>query len=221
MICQNCKNEIPDHSNFCIHCGHPQKQSGSYISGKTSNKHFIIFVIAVLAIATTVVFFTMDEHTLENPADAQTTSGLAIQLENLLEQEKNDPDNLQIQTALGHAFFDIGKFGKALNYYKKVLQRQPDNVEVIIDAGVCYFNQDNLEQAEANFVKALAIDPSHAVGLYNMGIVYSKKGLNEQAAKYWHKILQVAPDSPQADLIRKIKEQMNLQTPKEQPNGQR
>ncbi|MDH5761413.1 MAG: fused MFS/spermidine synthase [Nitrospinota bacterium] len=47
------------------------------------------------------------------------------QIDRLLEQQRKEPDNLNILLNLGHAFYQIGEYARSVEYLEKVLEREP------------------------------------------------------------------------------------------------
>jgi len=60
-----------------------------------------------------------------------------------------------------------------------------------------------VEKAIAMFEKAIALKPDHPIALFNLGISYRGQNNLEKANYYWKKYLEVAPDSPLADTVKK------------------
>ncbi len=122
-------------------------------------------------------------------------------LEQLLSRE---PDNYRAWVALGNAYYDTDQPMKSAEAYDRALALNDKDPNVIVDQGTMYRRLGWFDKAIANFDRALSIDPNHQQALYNSGVVY-RYDLNEfkQAAKKWRKLLELAPNAPGSDQLKK------------------
>lgn len=107
---------------------------------------------------------------------------------------KEHPDNTQAWVELGNAFFDLDRFGDAINAYEKSLSIHPDNSHVLTDLGVMYRRSKEPEKALAAFDRAIAVQPGFETAMFNKGIVYMHD-LNDlpKAIEAWEQLLKVNP----------------------------
>lgn len=107
---------------------------------------------------------------------------------------KENPDNPQAWIELGNAFFDLDRFGDAINAYGKALSIQPDNPHVLTDLGVMYRRNNEPEKALEAFGKAIAVQPDFETAWFNKGIVYMHD-LNDlpKAIEAWEQLVKVNP----------------------------
>lgn len=107
---------------------------------------------------------------------------------------KENPDNPQAWVELGNAFFDLDRFGDAINAYEKALSIQPDNPHVLTDLGVMYQRNNEPEKALEVFNKAIAVQPDFETPWFNKGIVYMHD-LNDipKAIEAWEQLVKVNP----------------------------
>jgi len=107
---------------------------------------------------------------------------------------KEHPDNPQAWIELGNAFFDLDRFGDAINAYEKSLSIQPDNPHVLTDLGVMYRRNKESEKALEAFSRAVAVQPGFESAWFNKGIVYMHD-LNDisKAIEAWEQLLKVNP----------------------------
>ena len=125
---------------------------------------------------------------------------------------QEDPDNFNLIVQAGNAFFDIGRYNQAIQYYEKAITIQPV-VDILIDLGVCYFNLDKLDSALTTMEEALKQNPNHKQGLYNIGIVLYNIGRIESALENWQHLTHAHPGTPEADRVQQyINEIKNTQT---------
>jgi tetratricopeptide (TPR) repeat protein len=114
-----------------------------------------------------------------------------------------DPDNLAALIAVGNAYFDSGAWQNAITAYERALQIAPRNVDVRTDMGTSYRNLGHYDRALTEYRLALEYDPSYLNARFNMGVVYANDKKDYQAAiRVWGEILKLAPNYPQAELLR-------------------
>jgi tetratricopeptide (TPR) repeat protein len=114
-----------------------------------------------------------------------------------------DPKNLAVIIALGNAYFDSGQWHEAIRMYTRALEIDPRNADVITDMGTCYRNLGKPDRARDEYRRALGFEPGHLNARYNLGIVnaYNFKDY-ARAIYYWEDLLRLAPNYPDADMIR-------------------
>ena len=107
---------------------------------------------------------------------------------------KENPDNVKAWVELGNAFFDIDRFGDAINAYEKSLSIQPDNPHVLTDLGVMYQRNNEPEKALTAFNKAITVQSDFETAWFNKGIVYMHD-LNDlpKAIEAWEQLVKVNP----------------------------
>lgn len=124
-------------------------------------------------------------------------------LEEAVKQNPNDTESL---LSLAHLLNDSGFYDKAIDNYKKYLDKNPSIPDVWVDMGVCYFNIQKNEDAIAAMSKAIEINPRHQIGLFNLGIVNFSSGKIDEAKKYWQRSIDV---NPSADIAKKAQQLIN------------
>ncbi len=114
-----------------------------------------------------------------------------------------DPQNLAVLVALGNAYYDNGAWRNAIIAYERALQIEPRNADIRTDMGTSYRNLGQYDRALMEYRLALEYDPSHLNARYNMGVVYANDKKDALAAIHvWQEILKLAPNYPQAELLR-------------------
>jgi Tfp pilus assembly protein PilF len=117
--------------------------------------------------------------------------------------EKN-PSDAKLRVELGNLYFDAERYSDAATWYQAALKINPKDPDVSTDLGVSYHYLNQPDRALAQFEESLKADPRHAKTMLNQGIVraYGKQDLVGAAAA-WEKLIQVAPNSPEADVARR------------------
>ncbi len=109
---------------------------------------------------------------------------------------QQNPNNAEIWTRLGHAYFDSDQPAKAIESYTKSLAIIPDNPPVLTDLGVMYRRNGEPDKAIEMFDKALEINPTLEQAMFNKGIVLMNDlGDINGALVTWKKLLQVNPEA--------------------------
>jgi len=138
-----------------------------------------------------VVNNTPTNNNVHNSADMTALN----EIKSLETMVSNNPNDLGSLLKLSHLLNDSGFFQKAIESYKKYLEKNPTNVDVIIDMGVCYYQLRNYDTAIKTMEKGISLDPKHQIAYFNLGIVNSAKGNHDEAVNYWKKAVEINPTS--------------------------
>jgi len=117
------------------------------------------------------------------------------EIQSLESMVNNNPNNLGSLLKLAHLLNDSGFYQKAIDNYKKYLEKKSTDVDVIIDMGVCYYQLRNYDTAIKTMEKGIMLNPKHQIAHFNLGIVNSAKGNHDEALKYWKKAVDINPTS--------------------------
>jgi tetratricopeptide (TPR) repeat protein len=117
--------------------------------------------------------------------------------------DKN-PSDAEVRVQLGNLYFDAERYDEAARWYEAALKVDPKNVNASTDLGIAYYYSNQPDRALAQFDRSLEIDPRHSKTLLNIGIVraFGKQDL-DGAEKAWQRVLDVAPNSPEAEVAKK------------------
>lgn len=216
MDCQNCKQILPEGSNFCPNCGakvsKDSKSVGIAVKKQKSNinpVYILIFagILAILAVVLILVSNSAESHVAHNN-DMQQNQNQSVQImpkiKELEKQLVSDPENIGLNTELGNNYFDLKQYRKALPFYKKVIKSNPKNVEVRIDLAVSFYNLQVVDSALIEINKALELNPHHQQGLYNIGVMYYNTGEKEKAKEYWNKLIRFHEGTQAAETAKQL-----------------
>ena len=125
----------------------------------------------------------------------------AAQLKTTADRNPNDVDT---RVQLGNVYFDAERYDEASRWYEQALKIDPKNVNASTDLGIAYYYSNQPDRALAQFDRSLQIDPKHAKTLLNIGIVraFGKQDI-DGAEKAWQRVLEIAPNTPEAEVARK------------------
>jgi len=121
----------------------------------------------------------------------------------LQEAVAKDPKNLNAWINLGNDLMDSRRFAEAAEAYQKALVLDPKNLDVRVDLGTCLRESGKPDQAVKEYKKALEANPNHVNANKNMAVVLENDLRdNKQALKYFEKALSLAPNAPDAPVIK-------------------
>ena len=135
-------------------------------------------------------------------------------LESLRQQAEKDPENAQVWTVLGNAYFDAGMHEEAISAYTRSLRLAPGNPDVLTDLGIMYRRSGDPGKAVEYFDQAIAAAPEHVMSRFNKGIVLfydirDKAGTIEA----WQDLVRIDPQfrSPTGELVTDLLKELQAQ----------
>ncbi len=127
---------------------------------------------------------------------------------------EKSPSDPAPRIELGSLYFDAERFADAVTWYQEALKINPKSADVSTDLGVAFYYLGQPDRALQQFDDSLKIDPKHAKTLLNQGIVlaFGKQDLKGAEAS-WQKVIDLAPNSPEADVARQTLEKFRAAHP--------
>ena len=167
---------------------------------KKSTLYGVAFVALAVGFLIGVVFSAV-RTSPTRPAVPQSASvppapvgGDSRQLEALVKETAQNPNNVAAWVNLGNLYFDTNQFDKAIWAYKKSLELDPDNPNVLTDMGVMYRRKKQPEEAVKAFDEAIRVDPKHEVSRFNKGIVLLHDlDKPQEGIQSWEELLKINP----------------------------
>ena len=133
-----------------------------------------------------------------------------LEINQLEQAAKVSPRSKDAWINLGNALMDAQQYGEAVKAYQKALVLDPKNVSVRVDMGTCYRGTGKFDKAVEEYRKALKIDPNFPNGHRNLAVVLSSDlRQNKEAVREFQKYLELMPDAPDADSIRRTIQQLS------------
>ncbi|NMC48979.1 MAG: tetratricopeptide repeat protein [Desulfovibrio sp.] len=165
------------------------------------------YTAAFVGLGLAAVFLGSFLYRVENPsrvvrADApgmpqgMADSGPMKEIMELMQRQKDEPDNPAVQLELAERFLMMGAFDRALIFLEKAGQLDPDNPQILNDKGIALYNTGRAEEAKGAFEAILAKNPDDYRARFNLGLLYGH-GLGDTAKAVEH--LKAVVDSPAAD----------------------
>jgi tetratricopeptide (TPR) repeat protein len=123
----------------------------------------------------------------ENHPPVETDQQLAA----LVQMSMKDPQNAEIQAAIGNIYFDRKEYDKAIVYYQKSLDLRPGNPNVETDLATCFHDTGRNDEALKLLDNVIKNRPDFLQALYNKGIVliHGKNDI-EGGIAVWEKLLK-------------------------------
>jgi cytochrome c-type biogenesis protein CcmH/NrfG len=173
----------------------------------------ILSIVAVLFLFTT--YGCQQQKEQKQPMTPVAAPGLSsMEMEQLQAATRMAPKSAQAWISLGDALMDSRRFGEAVEAYQKGLALDPKNVNARVDMGTSYRGIGKFDKAVEEYRKALKIDPKFPNGHRNLAVVLSYD-LHDpaQGVKEFKKYLELAPDAPDAEAVRKSVQELSAAKP--------
>jgi tetratricopeptide (TPR) repeat protein len=103
-------------------------------------------------------------------------------------------NNFVIETNMGAALAEQGKFGEAIAHYQEALRIKPNDFEARYNLANALARQGKLEEAVSRYAGILQTQPNAAVVHNNMGIALSQLGRTDEAVDHFREALRIKPD---------------------------
>jgi|GEM_PF-477333 len=175
-------------------------------------KKLFIFA-AVFAVAAVIIFFIapkplVDDHRAELLPEANTNDPAVAEtlreIDRLKALLKTQPDNIEHLIQIGNLYFDISRPNESIEFYEKALAIDPRNPFVLTDCAVMYSHLGRFDRSIGYLDSALAIKPDLPQAYFNKGAIFLMGlGQTDSAVSAWTEYLKVAPDSIQANIVRR------------------
>jgi tetratricopeptide (TPR) repeat protein len=101
-----------------------------------------------------------------------------------------NPEDLEANRRVGHAFFKQGRFRDANEYLIKAFTGQPIYTDCLLPIGVSCYQLAEYEQAEHYLLKSLEASPGQREAQFYLGMLYFSRNDNENALKMFENAKQ-------------------------------
>lgn len=122
-----------------------------------------------------------------------STESLHITLKKIPPQLDKDRDLDE-----GANFFKDGQFDKAIEAFKKVIEKFPKNYEGYFNLGLAYLKKEDHDQAVTALEKAKEINPNVLSVYFALGECYFAQGESEKALQSFSTAISLAPENSRA-----------------------
>lgn len=116
---------------------------------------------------------------------------------------RNSPYSIQALTAIASLYRGKEQFGRAIEYFKRILAIQESNGETWASLGHCCLMVDNLQEAYHAYQQALyhLSNPKDPKLWYGIGILYDRYGSLEHAEEAFSAVMKMDPYFEKANEI--------------------
>lgn len=115
-------------------------------------------------------------------------------LEDILAKYKEETGIDIVYLYIGNCYAMQNQYAKAIEFFKKSLEKFPKNKEIILSIGNAYNNLQDYDQALQWFDQLKIEEISNVDTLYNIGAIAYNKGDLEKAATFFKKSIEVDQD---------------------------
>jgi tetratricopeptide (TPR) repeat protein len=132
----------------------------------------------------------------EEPAEDHFKRGNELSLSGELEEAvaeyeqalEIEPENVDVMSNLGVAYYNLGQLDKAIDQYSKAIEIAPKDADIRSNLAAAYVQKyqtsgalDQLDSALAEYEKAVELKPTLAQAFFGMGVVYALLGRDDDA----------------------------------------
>jgi len=109
------------------------------------------------------------------PTVSVPASGMQADVTATLSTADNEPQSFAAQMKAGDMYAQIGRFEKAIEYYKRGVVINPSNFQANVVLANALFDSQQFEEAEAYYSKALQINPNDANARTDLGTTFVER----------------------------------------------
>jgi tetratricopeptide (TPR) repeat protein len=157
---------------------------------KTTQKAISLFLVSLL------IMLSLSMCGQDEPAEDHFKRGNELSVsgdfeEAVAEYEQAleiEPENVDILSNLGVAYYNLGQLDKAIEQYSKAIDTAPKDADIRSNLAAAYVQKyqtggalDQLEKALEEYQTAVELNPSLAEASFGLGVVYTLLGRNDDA----------------------------------------
>ena len=126
---------------------------------------------------------------------AANNGGMVPDVADALAKAENDPQNFPAQMRAGDMYARIGRFDKAVEFYKKGLALKPNDFRANVVLANALFDSRQFEAAADHYSKALELKPADSNARTDLGTTFIERQNPDpdRAIKEFEKVLETEP----------------------------
>ena len=98
---------------------------------------------------------------------------------------KGGENDFNLRMAYARLLMEVRQFGKALDQFELLVDREPENIDVLYALGLLYLQSSRLEEAETLFKKLSAQEHLTDTANYYLGRIAEEKRLYDEAGDWY------------------------------------
>lgn len=128
-------------------------------------------------------------------SSAVPQGGMQADVQQTLERAAAEPKNFAVQMKTGDMYSQIGRFDKAIEFYKQGIALKPDDFQANVVIANAYFDSGKFEDAEGFYTRALLINPKDLNARTDLGTTFVERQNPdyERAIKEFRSALEIDP----------------------------
>ena len=113
----------------------------------------------------------------------------------MLKAAESEPQNFAVQMRTGDMYAKIGRFEKAIEFYKKGLTIRPEDFNANVVIANAYFDSGAFEKAAEHYSKALTLNPNDVNARTDLGATFVERPIPDydRAIKEFQTTLSADP----------------------------
>ncbi len=121
--------------------------------------------------------------------------GMQADVQQTLDRATAEPKNFAVQMKTGDMYAQIGRFDKAIEFYKQGIALKPNDFQANVVIANAYFDSGNFEYAEEFYTKALLINPNDINARTDLGTTFVERQIPDydRALKEFRSALEIDP----------------------------
>ncbi|MEJ7846823.1 MAG: tetratricopeptide repeat protein [Pyrinomonadaceae bacterium] len=121
--------------------------------------------------------------------------GMQADVQQTLDRAAAEPKNFAVQMKTGDMYAQIGRFDKAIEFYKQGIALKPNDFQANVVIANAYFDSGNFEYAEEFYTKALLINPNDINARTDLGTTFVERQIPDydRALKEFRSALEIDP----------------------------
>lgn len=127
------------------------------------------------------------------------------QVEPLLAQIKNDPQNKEVLLRVAYFYKSAHQFREAANYFNRAVQLDPKNIAIQTEMASCLYYDGDVDGALAALQSSLKLKPTDPNSLFNLGFM-RWKGKQDAAGAIaaWKQLLKTNPNLDKKPIVEQM-----------------
>lgn len=121
---------------------------------------------------------------------------------------EKDPYSQESLINLSAIYFEKGNLEEGMKYFNQLNAERLTDPGVFYNVGILLFKNGQIDMAIEYLTRCITLDPNYVKGYYQLALANLNKGDMEEAKKNFQKVIELAPESEDASLARKLLEQI-------------